>query len=294
MAAGQQPPAEQPVFRAGVSYVRVDVQVVNGKRPVTDLLKEDFRVLDEGSPQTIEYFGREAEPLWVVLLLDVSGSMRPRVQEMGAAAREALRVLGPGDRVAVMLFGSQTKLTREFTSSYDEASSAILSASREKSLTAGSSINPAIVEAANYIGEKAANQPGRRAVVILTDNEGLNYQVNDEKTLAALLEADTVLNGIVSGKAKPPKPWGSGNPDFSPNDVFKLSRESGGEVLKAETAGPAFREMMERVRTRYSLHYRAPDAPPGTARRIQVELTETARRRYAKAEVRARSGYKAQ
>jgi len=300
-AAAQQPgpqpqPAaeEQPVFRGGVTYVRVDAQVLDGKKPIPDLTKDDFQVLDEGAPQTIEYFGRETEPLCILLLLDVYGSMRERVQAMSAVAREALRVLGPQDRVAVMLFGRETKLTQPFTGSYEEASGSILAAGREKSLTAGSSINPALMEAARYTKEQSANRPGRRAILILTDNEGLNHQASDEQTLSALYAGDIVLNAIVTPKAKPPKPWSGGNPDFSPNDVFKLARETGGEVLPADKTGPAFQQMLERIRTRYSLHYRAPETAAAGAperRRIRVELNAAARKRYPKAEIRARSGY---
>lgn len=293
MAVCQQPAEETPVFRGGVAFVRLDVQVSDGKRLIAGLAKEDFEVFDEGAPQKIEYFGRESEPLWALLLLDVSGSMKPRVQEMGQAAREALRVLGPDDRMAVMLFGSKTKLTQDFTASFGDASGAILAASRESSLTAGSSINPAILDAAKLIKEKSANQPGRRTVILLTDNEGLNYKASDEETIAALQSADAVLNGILTPKAKPPKPWGNGNPDFCPNDVFKLAKATGGETLQADKTGPVFREMMERIRTRYSLHYRAPEAAPRTVRRIRVELAAAARKRYPKAEVRTRSGYTA-
>jgi VWFA-related protein len=51
-----QPPA-QPVFRAGINYVRVDVIVSdkNGAN-VADLKQTDFEVLEDGKPQTVENF----------------------------------------------------------------------------------------------------------------------------------------------------------------------------------------------------------------------------------------------
>lgn len=51
---GQQQP---PVFRAGVSFVRVDV-IVSDKQgnPVTDLKAEDFEVVEDGQVQSIELF----------------------------------------------------------------------------------------------------------------------------------------------------------------------------------------------------------------------------------------------
>jgi VWFA-related protein len=61
----QQP---QPVFRAGVNFVRVDVIVNDNKgEPVTNLTQTDFEVLEDGKPQTIEQFR----------LIRVDGNPRP-------------------------------------------------------------------------------------------------------------------------------------------------------------------------------------------------------------------------
>jgi len=282
------------VFRGGVSYVRVDAQVVEGRRLVADLSEKDFLVLDEGSAQPILYFGRESEPLWVALLLDISGSMRRRLQEMAAAARQALGLLRAEDHVALILFSKNARVDLQFTTDRAAAAAAIADAHNETELGSGTAINAAALEAAGYVGKQLAGQAGRRAIVILTDNEGLNYQVADEQVLGGLYQADAVLNAIVPGGVRPPatpRPGVEVNPDFTPSDVFRLARETGGEVLKAENAGASFREMMERIRTRYSLHYRAPQAEPGSRRRIRVELTAQARRRHPRAEVRARTAY---
>lgn len=289
MALAQQ--QEDPVFKAGVAVVRVDAQVVEGRRLITGLEKADFAITDNGAPVAVEYFGRESEPLWAVLLIDVSGSMSRFIADMARVSREALTQLGKDDQVSVMFFGAKTKADTEFTGSRENVSAAIGRAMKERSMAAGSSINLAVTDAAALLKEKAAGKPGRRAVIIVTDNGGLNYQSPDDAALAALFGADTVLNAIVTPNAKPPATRGR-NPDFSPADVFLLAKESGGEVLRMEKGGEAFREMLERVRTRYSLHYGAPaDGKPGAARKISVTLSAEARKRFPKAEVRARTGY---
>ena len=61
----QQP---QPIFRAGVNFVRVDVIVNDNKgEPVTNLTQADFEVLEDGKPQTVEQFR----------LIRVDGNPRP-------------------------------------------------------------------------------------------------------------------------------------------------------------------------------------------------------------------------
>ena len=270
------------------------VQVVDGGRLAPDLTADDFVILDEGEPQRIVHFGRDAEPLWVLLLLDVSGSMRKRLEEMAAASRRALRSLKPGDHVGVMLFSRRTAVRQEFTADLAVVTNEIGNAAGERGLGSGTRINASILEAAHHARRQLEGKQGRRAILILTDNSGMNYQMPDEKVLKALYEADTVLNAIVTGKARPPERPRQAryvNPDFTPSDVFRLARETGGEVVRANKAGQAFETMMESMRTRYSLHYHAPQGAPGSYRAIKVELRAAARKRYRRAVVRARSGY---
>jgi VWFA-related protein len=72
-----QPDAGQPVFRAGISFVRVDVIVTDKQgNPVVDLKQADFEVLEDGRPQAIESFK----------LVRISG-----VPEAGAEPARAIR-----------------------------------------------------------------------------------------------------------------------------------------------------------------------------------------------------------
>jgi len=291
--APQAPQEEQPVFRAGVSLVRVDLQVTGrDRRAVTGLTGADFQVFDENQPQKITYFGREAEPLDLLLLLDVSGSMRRWLEQMAATAKAALALLHPEDRVAVMLFSRRTAVREELTGDFGAVEREIRQAVRGQSLGSGTVINGSIIDAAHYLGRQPVR--GRRAILILTDNQSLNYQVPDEDAIKALWEADSVLNAIVTGRlAHPEPPRGTGelNPDFTPSDVWKLAEESGGEAIEAGRIGDSFPQMIERIRGRYHIQYPAPQAAPGQLRRIRVELAPEARKRYPQAAVRARSGY---
>src|SRR5690348_14843792 len=76
-AFAQQPAANDiVVFGAGVQLVKVDAQVVDDSGGVVSgAVAADFRVFDDGRPEKIAYCGTDAEPLDLLLLLDVSGSM---------------------------------------------------------------------------------------------------------------------------------------------------------------------------------------------------------------------------
>ncbi|MBI5084378.1 MAG: VWA domain-containing protein [Acidobacteria bacterium] len=283
--------AQPPTFRAESSLVPIDAQVVEAGRPLAGLRVEDFILREEGVPRPIVYFGRESEPIQVVLLLDISGSMGPILRDMAASARSALASLRRGDQVAVALFARHARVTLELTPELDLAVRALKEAPLERSLGAGTSINEALLDVAAYL-ETAPPFSGRRAIVILTDNGGMHYQTPDDKVQRALAGAGAVLNAIVSPSAKPPSaPSPGGNPDFTPADVFSLAARSGGEVLRASKASAPFQLMLERLRLRYSLAIRPSPAPPGTFLRLQLDLSADARRRHPKAEIRARAGY---
>jgi hypothetical protein len=109
--------------------------------------------------------------------------------------------------------------------------------------------------------------------------------------------SDAVVNGIIVGKAERPERGVSGgtyrNPDFTTPDIFLIAEQTGGEAIKADKAGRAFSTMIERIRSRYSLHYNVPSgAVAGSFRKVEVKLTPEARQRYPRAELRHRPGYK--
>jgi len=285
---------EAPLFQTGVNLVKIDVQVTRGQDTITNLEQADFVVLDQGVPQQVAHFGRESEPLWVLLLLDVSGSMGRFVKAMAQASRDALTTLNANDHVGIMLFSRDSAVHAAFTSDFDAIARELGSAVHYRGLGTATRINSAIIAGADHIRESLAAEQGRRAIVILTDNGGMNYQVPNEMVLRALSDANTVLNAIAIGNAKPPPPARRGvpvNPDFIPSDIFLLADDTGGEVVRAKKVGTAFRQLIERVRTRYSLHYYSPGGEPGSFRTVTVKLTPQAERGNRNARIRARSGY---
>jgi len=279
-------------FRTSVVQVRVDLQVVENNRPLTGLTKSDFVLYDEGAPQPLTYFGRDEEPVTVLLLLDVSGSMKSSLLQMGKTARQALGQLNARDRAGIMVFSKGTAVLHAFSNRFPEAAREIEVAVQDAKLPAGTAIHAALADAAAEFQKDSA--PGRRAVLMLTDGSGLNYLINEDHTVKALSAANVVVNAMVAGKVRNARTFAGANPDFSPSDVFSIAQRTGGEAVRAERADEAFPEMIRRLRTRYSLAFALPDnAKPGQYRALRVELSPTAKRRYPRAQIRARAGYQA-
>jgi VWFA-related protein len=283
-------------FKTGVSDVRVDVQVTDGNTLIKDLTKDDFAVTDEGQPQSLVSFSHGDEPVTLILLLDISGSMQKHIDEIAAEARESLEHLRPGDRVAIMVFAKSTAVAQGFSDNLAETARNIGGAVKNWDVGSSTLINSAVMDAAHYM-EKHAGRGGRRAILILTDNLSTSYRLTDGQVIRELNKADTVFNAIITGRAirpDPPEPGKPTNPDLTPANVYELAEQTGGEWVKAENAGESFNEMVERIRSRYMLAYHAPEGLPGKFRHITVILGETARKRYPAAALHSRNGYYAE
>jgi Mg-chelatase subunit ChlD len=280
----------RPDFRADVKVVRVDAEVSEGGRLIDGLTKDDFRLRDEGKVREIVYFGHAEEPLDVILVFDTSASMLPAIERVADVSRAALGALRAGDRVAVMAFDADTDLIEDFTSDLDRVQAVIQNEVLRRTLVPNSQIQPAAHDAArHFLRQPRTNR--RRAVLFITDNVGSS---RDGRALPAFWEADAVLSGlIVEGMAVRRRllflpVW---LPPSGIEGITEIAEKTGGDALKVGDPGSGFRQMIQRLRLRYSLHYEMPQAKPGQERSIKVELSPDARRRYRGASIRARSGY---
>ena len=104
-AAASPPGAQQPdpsrvQFKGSATEVIVPVTVTDDKgRFVSNLVKKDFRVLDEGQPQNIEFFSHaEKQPVVAGFLIDLSNNSRIHWKTYQDAILELVWNLLPGDK----------------------------------------------------------------------------------------------------------------------------------------------------------------------------------------------------
>ncbi len=266
-----------PDFRGDVALVHVDVEVRAGGRSIDDLRAGDFLVFDNGKLQPIVNFGHNEETLDVILLLDTSTSMRPVIERVATLAREALSQFQRGDRVAIMTFDCDAALIADFTEDFAAAENSIRYQVLNGKFTGCSNIQKSLAQSAEPFRWQAA-RPGRRAVVIVTDDNGVGGYDN---AVRPLWDVDAVALGVFVRRTRRETNMG----------VRKIVEQSGGDWILTLDAGAGLGEMIARLRSRYSLYYPLPDAKPGGERKIKVELAPQAARRYKNAVVRARAGY---
>ncbi len=103
--AGQEP---QSVFHGGTDVVTLDVTVQDGKRPIANLRAADFRVLDNGVPQTVTEVSYSRMPVDLRLVFDTSGSITPeQLQSYLAAMVQVTSTLQPNDRCDIVAFSGR-------------------------------------------------------------------------------------------------------------------------------------------------------------------------------------------
>jgi VWFA-related protein len=288
--------AQDPVtFRGGVSLVHVDAEVLSQDgRILTGFHKEDFRVFDERKEQPILQFAAEEQQLDLILLFDISGSMRGVVQEVADAARQGLRELRPGDRVCVMVFNSRSREVAPFTEDIDAVDRTIQNDVLGLNFGGGTLIQAAVSDAAMRFRREPHTEQ-RRAVLIVTDNMGRRTR-SEGSVVEEFWESDAILSGLIVRNPAYQAMRTVGIINSPLNLAMQagmkgIAEKTGGDSLTANEPGSAFQEAMRRIRTRYSLYYALPEAKPGATRAIRVELAPAAAQRFPKPRVRSRTGY---
>ncbi|HYP13376.1 MAG TPA: VWA domain-containing protein, partial [Bryobacteraceae bacterium] len=188
---------EEFVFKSDVSLIRVDAQVVDrSNRAITGLQASDFTLHEQGKLQEIRNFANEDMPLDVLFLLDVSGSMRPQIERMASASREALRALGNDDRVGIMVFDRQARIRTPFRRAGDGIQRELELVIDQESFDGGTDINRGIDEAARDIGRNGRRE-ARRAIVILTDDQ-TEFGREEDAMVRALARVDAVMSALIA------------------------------------------------------------------------------------------------
>jgi VWFA-related protein len=281
------------VIKVNTDLVIFDAQVIDKKtrKVFGGLHQQDFEVYEENIKQPIVYFSQDQLPLSVLLLLDLSRSVTPIIEQVGAGANDALQRLKPEDEVAVMAFADYPKLIQGFTKDRKIAADKISEAATTF-LGHGTYLNEAL-HAAEQAMNNASNPTNRRAIIVITDNIApAGGQFGKDKVINDLLESGTVVYGLIVraafGKVFNILSFGT------IHGVNSYCEETGGEVLGANQSEVDTRlaEMFTRLRTRYTLGFRPPaNTEEGKFRQVKVQLTPATLKANKKLVVRARNGY---
>jgi len=308
---------ETDSYRVDVRLVQVDAQVISKKthQVAGSLRQHDLRVYEDGVQQQISTFSQDELPLSVVLLVDLTDTVRPVLQALSQGAQQALQHLKPQDEVAVMVYSASTYLLQSFTTDRSLAAAAIDKAAHLGSQEAAF-FNEAVFQAGWYL-PAAKNPDSRRVILWFTDNvpntpspelkarAGRSLsgkELHTEKqALEQLFRTGTVVCALLKRSPLSDQHDMGYHSEmavdrrlYPPGDVHQYARATGGLVVESsgKTVPAKLAELIDDLRLRYTLGYRPSVAKPqGTFCTIKVELAPEVKKLQKDLVVEARQGY---
>ncbi len=270
-AAGRKvlPLHPQPL-RRDVELVLVPVSVTDSyNRLVTGLEKKDFALTEAGTHQQIQYFSTEDGPISLGVILDVSKSMRDKIDDARDAVVQFFESANPQDDWFVITFSDAPQLLADTSRSVGFA--------RERLATVTPSGRTSLLDAI-YLGLTRLRhaQHGRRALLVISDGGDNNSRYTERELKKVVEEADVEIYGIgiferlLKVLAPPEERDGK-------RLLTAVTEASGGRLftLHSPRELPQIAEQVSlELRCQYVLGYRpGNEAHDGKWRPIQVSLT---------------------
>jgi Ca-activated chloride channel family protein len=281
------PSSQEPIFRSGVELVALTVTVEQPDGTyVTDLARERFRIFDEGVQRDVAFFGVSEVPIDLVLLIDTSASMTNRLATTARAATNFVNALRPGDRAAVMNFGTRTSLRVPFTLDRTELEQGI------SGLRAGDSTalyNAIYVALKEFGGSgRESGDIRRRAIVLLSDGEDTASLISFDSVIEQARRLGVAVYTIFMTSPEVP---GSSDRRFSSAgyEMRSLARETGARSFfptSIDDLDGVYASIARELSQQYSLAF-VPDASVHNGRFRRVSVTVD----HPNAKVRTRTGY---
>jgi Ca-activated chloride channel family protein len=272
-------------LRRNVDEVVLNATVLDdGRRLVNDLTKDDFRIWEDGAPQTIASFQHQDIPVSMGILVDNSGSMRDKRAAVNSAALDLVKASNSLDEAFIVNFSDEAFIDQDFTSDLTKLREGLAHIDSK----GGTALYDAVVASADQLS-KGAKRP-KQVLLIITDGEDNASSLTLEQTIRRVqqLQGPVVYSiGLLFGDE------GGGRESRRAKRALQLlSDETGGlsffpkSLTEVDTIAA---EVARDIRSQYTIGYHSTKPPTeGGYRTVKVEAHGTG---HGKLVVRTRSGY---
>jgi VWFA-related protein len=291
LAASVAVSAQQPVFRGASDLVRVFVTVTDcSGRLVTSLGQSDFEVRDEGKPQPITQFDHTPQPIRLIVMLDVSGSMSGNLPLLRDASAQLFARFRPDDVARVGSFGYEVTISPSFTHDVRELRDALpatIAVDAPTPLWRG--VDQAL-DAFKSTEDKADKRP---VILVLSDGKDtgpISFRerpISQSEIIDRARREDVMIYavGMRSRGARPMQPGiGPGGlqamlmADLPDPGLARVAEETGGgyiEIRFGQDLAAAFTEVADELHTQYLLGF-APTKRDGKVHELGVRVSQPA------------------
>jgi Ca-activated chloride channel family protein len=273
-----------------VDMVVVHTSVVdkNGQF-VSGLKRENFKVFEDSINQNVVSFSQEDVPVSLGIVIDTSGSMRGKFDDVTKAALAFMRASNPNDEVFLVGFNDEVELIEDYTNDVDLISDDLNNAT----VTGGTALWDAI-----YLSvQKAQNgSKPKKALIVISDGEDKDSYYKLDEMVSKVQESDVQIYSIGFLNEVPDKGlfghWTKTDPEKAHDALQRISDETGAKAFFPKSINDIHSVVSEiafELRNQYSISYISSNpARDGSWRRIRIALdppSTTGRR------VRYRNGY---
>lgn len=290
--AGQPPPEPEPSQRhqEGQETIRVSVDLVvlhatvhkNRRRAlVSGLGKEDFQIYEDGVLQEIHSFSHEDIPVTVGLVLDNSGSMIPKRQEVITATLAFARSSNPHDQIFLINFNENVSFglpdNMPFTDDVGQLEVA-LSKTTANGMTA---LYDAVAVGLEHLQK---GKQDKKVLIVISDGADNASRLNLAEIMTKAEQSDAIIYTLGL--------FEQGDPDRNPGVLKQLARATGGEAYlpwSVKEAVSICERIAHDIRNQYTLAYIPTNRKQdGTYRAVEVRAAAPS---HGALSVRTRAGY---
>ncbi len=274
--------SQQPVFRGTSDAVRVFVTVTDRDgRLITTLQQRDFEIRDEGKPQPITLFDNTPQPVRLIVMLDVSGSMEGNLPLLRAAAEQLFAALGPNDVARVGTFGREVVISPTFTRDVHELRRALPTRIETDAPTP---LWRAVDEAMDAFGDDREVRP---VILVLSDGKDTGPTgfrqpfFSQAEIIERARNEDVMVYGIgMRSRMVRRAPIGPGDlqaalaADLPDPGLAMVAEQTGGgylEIRPTQDLGEAFARVVDELHSQYLIGF-APPKRDGKVHDLEVRV----------------------
>ncbi len=266
-------PSEIYTLSTSTNLVNVDVMVTdNNGNPISSLGRKNFKVFDDGVPQTISNFGTAEAPLTVCMLIEFSNKWWGFLYLALEDAYNFLNFMKPKDWVAVVDFDMKPHILQDFTQDRYQVRSAL----DTLRIPGFSEIN--LWDALAFTIDRMKDIQGRKAVLVICTGIDTFSKLNYDQALKIARSSDTGIYPISILEFVTVRYGDSIDSLQARNALQTIAKYSGGQAYfpRFEAELPAIYEQIAgQLRLQYSLGF-VPTNPSkdGKFHKLKVELVD--------------------
>lgn len=255
------------------NLVNVDVLVTdkNGN-PITGLGKKNFKVFDDGVPQSVTNFSTAEAPMTVTMLIEFSNKWWGYLYLALEDAYKFLNFMEPKDWVAVIDFDMQTHILQDFTHDRYQVRSAL------DTLRMPGFSETNLYDALSFTIDRMKNVGGRKAIVPIVTGFDTFSKLTYGQMLKIAKGSDTPIYPVSILEWVSIRYGDSIDTLQARNALTSIARYSGGEAYfpRFEGALPdIYRQIASQLRHQYSVGFIPTNSTKnGKYHKLKVELVD--------------------